>query len=322
MTLGANLEAEVVPTSESSAGERSHLLLRCGASTSPLLSLPAPVSPGVKEVKVVGQFYEIKLAVSSTPPTPFDAPTGILDATQLLSAPPTSFVCAACSLPLIQASKLHEYRDLPSEHWAELVDAWMCHSDQRLHEHVKKHSAQGFWPREGEALVGGSYILFEESAVVQSNFWPANEEDHKVRQISTGASAVGYVRVCSGPRAHGRWCVCEWVGVGRKEGRRWLRYQRPSLSSPERTVARLEAHYGSGVLPCAAMVVPGDGRSIPPSADTKRPRWTVACADPPPPVTCSTTLVWPRTPLRELHARAHLSFRPLMIFLPCVFYLL
>ncbi|KAI1794331.1 HECT-like ubiquitin-conjugating enzyme-binding-domain-containing protein [Ganoderma leucocontextum] len=179
MTLGANLEAEVVPAAETSTSERSYLLLRCGASTSPLLSLPAPVSPGVKEVKVVGQFYEIKLAVTSTPPSPFEALSGILDATQLLSTAPTSFVCAACSLPLVQASRLHEYRDLPSEHWAELVDAWMCHTDQRLHEHVKKHSAQGFWPQEGEALVGGSYILFEESAVVQSNVWPANEEDHK-----------------------------------------------------------------------------------------------------------------------------------------------
>ena len=209
MTLGANLEAEVVPTSETSTSERSHLLLRCGASTSPLLSLPAPVSPGVKEVKVVGQFYEIKLAVTSPPPTPFDAPSGILDATQLLSTAPTSFVCAACSLPLVQASKLHKYRDLPSEHWAELVDAWMCHSDQRLHEHVKKHSAQGFWPQEGEALVGGSYILFEESAVVQSNFWPATEDDHKVRRVPTSACCAGLFRTPGGPSACGQWCVCE-----------------------------------------------------------------------------------------------------------------
>ncbi|KAI0716976.1 HECT-like ubiquitin-conjugating enzyme-binding-domain-containing protein [Earliella scabrosa] len=180
MIPGANLEAEVVPASDSSsAGERSRLMLKCGASTSPLLSLPAPVPPGVKDVKVIGQFYEVKLPVTSAPPSPFDAPSALLDATQLSSTSPSSFVCASCSLPLVQASRLREYRDLPSEHWAELVDAWMCHADQRLHDHVKKHSAQGFWPREGEALVGGSYILFEESAVVQKNFWPADEQDHR-----------------------------------------------------------------------------------------------------------------------------------------------
>ncbi|KAH9888116.1 HECT-like ubiquitin-conjugating enzyme-binding-domain-containing protein [Cubamyces lactineus] len=176
---GANLEAEVVPASDSSAEERSRLLLKCGASTSPLLALPAPVAPGVKEVKVMGQYHEIKLPVTAPPPLPVDSSPALLDATQLSSSAPTSFVCASCSLPLVQASRLREYRDLPSEHWAELVDAWMCHSDQRLHDHVQKHSRDGFWPSEGEALVGGSYILFEASAVVQSNLWPATQEDHK-----------------------------------------------------------------------------------------------------------------------------------------------
>ncbi|KAI0718753.1 HECT-like ubiquitin-conjugating enzyme-binding-domain-containing protein [Cerioporus squamosus] len=180
MIPGANLEAEVVPVSDSSsADERSRLMLKCGASTSPLLALPAPVSPGVKDVKVTGQYYEVKLPVTAAPASPLDGPPALLDATQLSSLSPTSFVCASCSLPLVQASRLHEYRDLPSEHWAELVDAWMCHADQRLHEHVKKHSAQGFWPQEGEALVGGSYVLFEASATVQSNLWPANDDDHK-----------------------------------------------------------------------------------------------------------------------------------------------
>ncbi|EIW54928.1 uncharacterized protein TRAVEDRAFT_30892 [Trametes versicolor FP-101664 SS1] len=179
MTPGANLEAEVVPTSESRIEERSRLLLKCGASTSPLLALPAPVSPGVKEVKVMGQFHEIKLAVTAPPPSPVDASPALLDATQLSFVAPTSFVCASCSLPVVHGARLHEYRDLPSEHWAELVDAWMCHSDQRLHDHVQQHSRDGFWPREGQALVGGSYILFEESAIVHSNMWPTTDEDYK-----------------------------------------------------------------------------------------------------------------------------------------------
>ncbi|KAH9852331.1 HECT-like ubiquitin-conjugating enzyme-binding-domain-containing protein [Lenzites betulinus] len=179
ITPGANLEAEVVPVSDFSAEERSRLWLKCGASTSPLLALPAPVSPGVADVKVMGQFHEIKLAVSTPPPSPTEVSSALLDATQLSSAAPTSFVCASCTLPIVRTTQLDEYRDLPSEHWAELVDAWMCHSDQRLHDHVQKHSRDGFWPREGQALVGGSYILFEESAVVQSNLWPANEEDRK-----------------------------------------------------------------------------------------------------------------------------------------------
>ncbi|CDO76456.1 hypothetical protein BN946_scf184600.g5 [Trametes cinnabarina] len=183
---GLNLEAEVVPVSESSTEERSRLLLKCGTSTSPLLALPAPVSPGVKEVKVMGRYHEVKLPISALPSSPVDASPALLDATQLSSTAPTSFACASCSLPLVQASRLREYRDLPSEHWAELVDAWMCHSDQRLHDQVQKHTREGFWPREGEALVGGSYILFEESAVVQSNLLPPTADDRKVQKVVAG----------------------------------------------------------------------------------------------------------------------------------------
>ena len=48
----------------------------------------------------------------------------------------------------------------------------MCHADQTLNEHVAKHG-RGFWPEAGQALVGGSYILFEESSVVGDNLCPA-----------------------------------------------------------------------------------------------------------------------------------------------------
>ena len=108
MTLGANPEAEVVPVSDASSEERSRLMLKCGTSTSPLLTLPAPVHPGVKEVSVVGQSYQIKLAVSSAPSSPLsDGPVALLDAEQLTAAAPTSFVCASCSLPLVQGARRH-----------------------------------------------------------------------------------------------------------------------------------------------------------------------------------------------------------------------
>ena len=105
----------------------------------------------------------------------------MLDATQLSSLSPTSFICASCSLPLVQASRLHQYRDLPSEHWAELVDAWMCHADLKLHDEVKKGSKDGFWPEVGEGLVGGSYVLVHEDAVTKTNFCDTEIEVEKVR---------------------------------------------------------------------------------------------------------------------------------------------
>lgn len=184
------------------------LYLKCGTSTSPPLDLPAHVAPGKKEVSVVGgRHYEIKLpsldrsplSITSTTVTSrknlgdsdpdfltsssspssssssLDISTGgasLLDGTYLTSILPTSLICSSCSLPLVHATRLHSYRDLPSEHWAELVDAWMCHSDMKLHEHIQKTSKDGgmFWPeREEEALVGGSYLLVREEVVVKGN---------------------------------------------------------------------------------------------------------------------------------------------------------
>jgi ubiquitin-protein ligase E3 D len=173
MRTGVNLEAEVVPPTPGSGDERSQLLLRCGDSVSRRLSLPTDVVPGPVAVSVVGgQHFQIKLpVVPCAGPDADDVAGGDmeLDATYFQNIHPTSFICSSCSLPLVQATKLQKYRDLPSEHWAELVDAWMCHADQKLHEHIQKGSKDGFWPADREALVGGSYLLLRESAVVKGN---------------------------------------------------------------------------------------------------------------------------------------------------------
>ena len=168
---GLDIEAEVFP----SGGER--LIVKCGASTSAPLALPARVVPGKKEVQVQSGHLELKLDCSSgqvngngTLSYTNDTPgIGLLDAVQLTILNPTSFICASCSLPLVQCSKLCRYNDLPSEHWAELLEAWMCHSDQRLSDRIALYTT-GLWPTPGQALVGGSYILFESSSLVASNF--------------------------------------------------------------------------------------------------------------------------------------------------------
>lgn len=51
----------------------------------------------------------------------------------------------------------------------------MCHSDQSLHEQVVKTGKAGFWPSPGQALVGGSYILFDNSAMSTNNLYLAKE---------------------------------------------------------------------------------------------------------------------------------------------------
>jgi len=126
---------------------------------------------------------------TTTSPETSSAP--LLDATQLTTANPSSFICASCSLPLVQSSKVQTYKDLPSDHWEELVDAWMCHTDQKLNERVMKHGKSGFWPEAGQALVGGSYILFEEGSMVKHHLSPADStkrgEDWRLVRCLCGA---------------------------------------------------------------------------------------------------------------------------------------
>ncbi|KAG2343041.1 hypothetical protein BDR05DRAFT_1024495 [Suillus weaverae] len=168
--VDTELQAEVLPTS-SSGTEGDWLVIRSSWASSPPLSLPVRVAPGKKDVQIRQGHYELKLGIanpqaarSSSP----DEPTPLMSAEQLLSSKPTSWSCISCSLPLVHIPKLIKYRDLPSEHWEELVDAWMCHADQTLHNHVAKHG-RGFWPEDSEALVGCGYILFQQSAIVSNN---------------------------------------------------------------------------------------------------------------------------------------------------------
>jgi len=189
---GADIEAEVLPAggdADSSGGD--YLVVKSGSSTSLPLCLPGRTTPGKKHIRVQSGHYEIKLSTLPTNASSETTSAPLLDSTQLSTANPTSFICSSCSLPLVQASKIQGYKDLPSDHWEELVDAWMCHTDQKLNEHVMKHGKGGFWPEAGQALVGGSYILFEEGLMVKSNICPADAtkrgEDWRLVRCLCGA---------------------------------------------------------------------------------------------------------------------------------------
>jgi len=162
---GVNLEVDI----HSHADNTERFLILSGVKATLPSPLPARVSPGKPTVKVQSGHFELKLPTVGAPELPSPSAVDMYDATALSKSIPTTFICSSCSLPLVQSTKVKEYKDLPSEHWQELVDAWMCHSDQRLHEEVMENAKRGFWPKSGEALVGGSYIVFEDSGVVKAH---------------------------------------------------------------------------------------------------------------------------------------------------------
>lgn len=178
---GVDVELVVWP-SITNAEEGDQMAVRAGSQICSL-TLPAPVTPGKKEVRIQSAHYEAKIPTirhasgsnsqlsdtsrPSRPANPFPV-APLFDATHLHNITPTSFICSSCSLPLIQGTKITTYRDLPSDHWEELVDAWMCHADMKLNEEILKKQKEGFWPDVGEAFVGGSYLLVDDAAVVSA----------------------------------------------------------------------------------------------------------------------------------------------------------
>lgn len=162
---GINLEVDI----HSSADNAERFLVISGTKATLPSPLPARVSPGKPMVNVQSGHFELKLPTVGIPESPSPSAAEMYDAIGLSNSMPTTFICSSCSLPLVQSTKVREYKALPSEHWQELVDAWMCHSDQKLHKEVMENAQRGFWPKEGEALVGGSYIVFEDGGIVKTH---------------------------------------------------------------------------------------------------------------------------------------------------------
>ena len=143
------------------------------------IELPVPVStlgPNALDVRLVDDRLELKANVAPSW-MPSGEETPLLDAARLNSMKPADFICSSCSLPLIRCERSDSgpglsFSDLPSEYWSELVEAWMCHPEQKVSADVVKHGkrgAQGVRPSPTQALVGGSYILVDAASVVEAS---------------------------------------------------------------------------------------------------------------------------------------------------------
>ncbi|GAA5837813.1 hypothetical protein JCM3766R1_001485, partial [Sporobolomyces carnicolor] len=126
------------------------------------LSLPSRVIPQQASVTSTGVYHEVKLVTSPPSPTKSRADLEVhvpLSTAELRQSMPVSFACSICHAELVDSSDIMRYNALPSEHWAELLDAWMCHPDQALSQDLVS-KGKGIKPRVDEGLVGTSYILF------------------------------------------------------------------------------------------------------------------------------------------------------------------
>lgn len=127
------------------------------------IGLPSPVPLGQRiPLAVTNNYMEARIAAlpGPTPTLAYNsAITHALSAPSLRSLHPRSLNCYNCEFELASLPLDVHFKDLPSEHWAEMLEVWMCHSDPSFTAQIAKKARDGFWPDEKTVLVGGSYLL-------------------------------------------------------------------------------------------------------------------------------------------------------------------
>lgn len=151
--------------------DASTLQLRSEATGGDLqtIKLAVPATRLVKQSKSMDlvfkhDHYELRLPTSeAAQPTrirsdlEFIPPYSALD---FRTHRPATLACVECAAQLADLSRVSKYNDLPSEHWAELLDAWMCHQDQSLSaELIAK--GNNIWPRPDQALFRSDGVILD-----------------------------------------------------------------------------------------------------------------------------------------------------------------
>lgn len=152
-------------------------------SSSIRIQLPTAVYP-TQSIPFTHQdlHLEAKLAAlsTSTSTTMSSLNTSVshaLSAADLRELQPKALCCAACDREVADLSLNNVYKDLPSEHWAEMMEVWMCHADPAFTARLAQRTKDGFWPSKGTVLVGGSYLLVDGSQAKKHNL---HVEERKV----------------------------------------------------------------------------------------------------------------------------------------------
>ena len=150
-------------------------LLSKGNTSQVRIRLPVPVQGGQKVPLAAPHFHlEAKLTAAATqlsePVSSLNTMiTQALCATDLRKLQPRVICCTACDREIAELPIKCAFKDLPSEHWAEMMEVWMCHSDPGFTAQISAQTKDGFWPSEGIVLVGGSYLLLRDEYTRKHN---------------------------------------------------------------------------------------------------------------------------------------------------------
>jgi hypothetical protein len=165
------------------------------------IPMPVPIYPE-QSVPLVshGSYLEAKLAsvpLASFAPTLISSVSHPLSATELRQLDPCGFCCTSCDREIASiatgSSSDERFKDLPSEHWAEMMEVWMCHDDPGFTARLAAQTKEGFWPIKGKVLVGGSYVLVNSADTKRGNTvqdsTKVSQCDHSISHRTTRRSS-------------------------------------------------------------------------------------------------------------------------------------
>ena len=151
------------------------------------VALPCQVVHGQEgSVAQLQDHWQVKLQMEQTPARARGVmharqAAAPLSASTLQDMRPSQFVCDSCLQTVAETGSITQYLPLPSQHWEELVDAWMCHTDQELSQGMidtQKKLDEHRGLQGGQARVADSFIVIHPSQLVAAG-------THEDVQVST-----------------------------------------------------------------------------------------------------------------------------------------
>lgn len=129
-----------------------------------------------------------------------------LSASDIRQSKPKGLCCTACDREVADLAKANKseqalkgsgFKDLPSEHWAEMLEVWMCHDDPAFTARLAQTTNEGFWPTRENVLMGGSYLLIHPDEVKNSSLTvePVNVRNRIAPPLILLASSTDYKKV-------------------------------------------------------------------------------------------------------------------------------
>lgn len=68
----------------------------------------------------------------------------------------TSLLCKACRCQVVHSGRINEWKDLPSENWADLMDLWFCHKPHENHnDDAQAAESKGFSAKSALGMAPG-----------------------------------------------------------------------------------------------------------------------------------------------------------------------